>query len=151
MSAQAFELLSAAARYWFTGLAMAILALATIAVYRSARSDIRHAGEERPLLTLFLISEADRTLEADFSVTVCEDGMVGRSRLCDARIRHKGVARRHAAFNTSRKDDMMIIPMRNAFVAVNGQQTAKPAVIAPGDKIQLGPLVFRVQTGGAQL
>lgn len=151
MSAQAFELLSAAARYWFALLGALILLLAAGAVYRSARSDRRHLGEERPLLTLRLVSDADKSLDDGYRVTICEDGLIGRGRICDARVKHKGLARKHAAFKAARGGAVTVMPIGGAFVAIGGEQLERPRNAHVGDSIQLGPLVFTLETGGVDI
>ena len=149
MNASAYELLSAMARYWFLALALFILFRMILSVTREVRIE-RAVSEEIDMMgtgvtaTLILLSDEDRKLKRGKMFPVEGEITLGRAGKCDITVKSHSVKYVHCILNCG-QDGMSIVPVGNAFVAVNGQPVSKKSVAKDGAELQCGGLVFRLR------
>lgn len=147
----AYDLIAAAARYWFIALAALILFQLICALRREARMEkkvvrqIDRAGV-RPAAELWLLGDEEGRIRRKKPFFIEEETTVGRSRKCDLALRTPSLERVHGIL-TPVPEGLMLTAVGRAYLAINGREAAEGAVARDGDEIQLGGLHFELRLG----
>lgn len=139
MSENLYELLSLAARYFFAGLMILIVARAwriTLIDSRRAKT-LRRISPETGISGELLVLEGDERAKRGMKYPVIREGQIGSGRKADIRIRHSSVRRRHAYFIL--KPEGLSIRSHAGAPLCNGLGRAvKQILLRDGDEIIVG-------------
>ena len=149
MNTSAYELLSAMARYWFIALALFILFRMILSVTREIRIEAAVSDEISEMgtgvtATLILISDEDRKIKSGKMFPVEGETTIGHAGKCDIALKSRSLRPVHCILNQGR-EGLFVVPVGDAFVALNGQSVIKKAVAGDGAELQCGGLVFRLR------
>ncbi len=149
MNASAYELLSAMARYWFIGLALFILFRMILSVTREIRIERAVSDEIGEMgtgvsATLILMSDEDRKLKKGKMYVIEGETTIGHARKCDIYLKSRSIKDVHCILSRG-QEGLLVVPVGNAFVALNGVPVTKKALANDGAELQCGGLVFRLR------
>lgn len=147
MNEAVYSVLVYAARYWFIGLAVLIVARAFLISLRESRlfSRLRkEIGEEGARIRLVVLHDPSGRYEEGTEYSIPIEGTVGRSSSNDVCIRQKSISRRHARLQ-ERGDALQIRPEHGAYVALDGVQIGREASAGENAVLTLGDMEFRLR------
>lgn len=139
MSEGVYELLALAARYWFVLLIVVIVARAWRAAVvdnRAAKALRDWSGEANCVGELLVESGPDKLEGKRFSIP--EEGLLGKGRMADVRIRAREVDRRHLWFQYA-DGYLTVKPLGKSVIAAPRTADGR-FVLCDGDRMKIGSL-----------
>ena len=147
MNASLYELLALAMRYWFAALLALIVFLLTqsfVREWRIEKAVQRRIADTAATLGLRVLSSEDRRVQRGLLLPLDGDSLLGSGGGCDLRLRTRALRRRHLVLRVE-KDQVYLYPEGSALVTADGQRVRRGDTLLPGQNMQAGGLVFRLE------
>lgn len=138
MSQAWYEVVALAARYVFLALAVNIVWLGWRSHRRAARESARWRSGEGARIGELRVTEdgAGKLVGRTYGLTM--EGILGSSRACDVRVKHRTVRRKHLHFE-QRQGCLMLTPLGGADMEI-APARGGPNLLYDGDELRIGAL-----------
>ena len=149
MSQEYYELLALTSRYLFALLGVSV-------VWQAARwlkqdsNDRKSAQGALPdagyLGMLYIMEGAGKQIYPGCSYQLPAEGLLGSGSVCDVRVAHPDVSRKHFLFEF-KNDGMHLRPCRNKHILVDGQILPKgcEAILTHGATLTIGDVIMQLR------
>ena len=153
MSAEVYEVLALAMRYWFAALGVLIVwrAFAWLRRDRSARHRMLRTLPDAGMIGELVVEAGSPDLEEGMVLPVPWEGTLGCVRTCDLCVPVGGVASEHLRFSFEEGEGLWIIPCYRQMCGVDGRAVTwrsvrrTPALLRHGAVLQVGEARLRLR------
>ncbi len=153
MSAEVYEVLALALRYWFAVLGVLIVwrSFAWLRRDRAARHRMLRRLPDAGMIGELVVEAGSRELEEGMVLAVPWEGVLGSVRTCDLCVPVGGVAREHLRFSFDERTGLRIIPCYRQMCGVNGRAVTwrsvrrNPADLTHGAVLTVGEARLRLR------
>ncbi|MBR4457750.1 MAG: FHA domain-containing protein [Clostridia bacterium] len=153
MSAEVYEVLALALRYWFAALGVLIVwrAFAWLRRDRAAKHRMLRTLPDAGMIGELVVEAGSRDLQEGMVLAVPWEGVLGSVRTCDLCVPVGGVAREHLRFSFDEKTGLRIIPCYRQMCGVNGKAVTwrsvrrHPEALTHGSVLTVGDAQLRLR------
>ena len=142
MSESLYELIALAARYFFTLLMLLIVIRAwRITIVDSRRAaNLRRWAPETGVIGEMQVLEGDEKARRGMVYPVIREGMIGRSRKADIRLRSRSVRLRHAYFEMTQGG--LMLRSSGSFRIEGSEGRARHILLSDGGTVRIGKVLL---------
>ncbi|MBR3494626.1 MAG: FHA domain-containing protein [Clostridia bacterium] len=149
MSAEFYQVLSLAMRYWFALLGILIVLRSFYWLHKDRRARhrrLRRLPDAGLIGEMVVLSDLEG-MPAQTALAVPYEGILGSVRGCDIPLPAPGIQARHLDFWYDSRQGLMIRPRKNRYCTVDGEEASfrHPLAMGHGSILQLGPAALRLR------